>query len=208
MKTRVDAKRVRTTRAEQREETRVALLNATLHSLITNGYAATTTRGVAEIAGVSQGAQQHHYPTKSALVKAATLHLAQVLADALRAAPPVADTERERAISLIDVLWVAANQPITVALVEFVSAARTDPEIADAVGDLVQHTDALAHSLVRDILPTLADTPGCDDWIRITAMSMCATVAVYALPGGSEVAPPWPSLRENIVAGLDRLLAT
>ncbi len=207
MKTPADVKRVRPTRAEQRAETRVALLNATIDSLITNGYAATTTRGVAEIAGVSQGAQQHHYPTKSALVKAATLHLAQVLADALRAAPPIADTEREIAISLIDVLWVAANQPITAALIEFVSAARTDPEIADAVGDLVQHTDTLAHSLVRDMLPTLADTPGCDDWIRITSLSMCASVAVTALPGGIEVAPAWPSLRDNIIAGLDRLLA-
>ena len=43
-----------------------ALLDAAIESLIDDGYAAMTTRRVSERAGVSQGAQQHYYPTKSA----------------------------------------------------------------------------------------------------------------------------------------------
>ncbi|MEV6338175.1 TetR/AcrR family transcriptional regulator [Nocardia vinacea] len=201
------AKGPRQTRSARREETRIALLNATIQSLITHGYAATTTRGVAEIAGVSQGAQQHHYPTKSELVKAATIHLAEVFVEALRADPPAADTERDRAALLVDVLWMAANQPLTAALLEFVAAARTDPEIADTVVDLIAQIDTLAFATVTDIAPNLAATPGARDWLRITVSSMCGAVAVTALPGGAAFAPAWPNLRDNILAGLDRLIS-
>jgi AcrR family transcriptional regulator len=51
----------RRTQAERRESTRTALLDAAVECLIDEGYAAVTTRGVAERAGVSQGAQQHHF---------------------------------------------------------------------------------------------------------------------------------------------------
>lgn len=195
----------RPTRAERREETRVALLDATIQSLITKGYAATTTRGVAELAGVSQGAQQHHYPTKSELVKAATIHLAEVFVETLRTDPPEADTERERVALLIDVFWIAANQPLTAALMEFVAAARTDPEIADAVGDLVQQIDALAFSAFADVVPTFAAAPGARDWLRITVSAMCGAVAVATLPGGDEIAPAWTNLRRTVLTGLDQL---
>ena len=48
------------TRAARREQAVEALLDATLESLATEGFAATTTRGVAQRAGVSQGLQQHY----------------------------------------------------------------------------------------------------------------------------------------------------
>ena len=46
----------RRTHAERRETTRLALLDAAVACLIEDGYAALTTRKVAERAGVSQGA--------------------------------------------------------------------------------------------------------------------------------------------------------
>jgi AcrR family transcriptional regulator len=49
----------RRTHAERRETTRLALLDAAVACLMEDGYAALTTRKVAERAGVSQGAQQH-----------------------------------------------------------------------------------------------------------------------------------------------------
>jgi AcrR family transcriptional regulator len=199
------AKGPRQTRAARREETRIALLNATIQSLISKGYTATTTRGVAEIAGVSQGAQQHHYPSKSELVKAATIHLAEIFVEALRADPPDADTDRERAALLVDALWLAANQPLTAAIMEFVAAARTDPEIADAVVDLIRQIDTLAFSTATALAPTLAATTGAHDWLRVTVSAMCGAVAVSALPGGAAFAPSWPNLRANILAGLDRM---
>lgn len=102
---------------------------------------------------------------------------------------------------------MAANQPLTAALLEFVAAARTDPEIADAVVDLIAQIDTLAFAPVTDIAPPLAATPGARDWLRITVSSMCGVVAVTALPGGASFAPAWPNLRDNILAGLDRLIS-
>jgi tetracycline repressor-like protein len=44
------------------------LLDATVDCLVEVGWAGTTTTLVSERAGVSRGAQLHHYPTKDALV--------------------------------------------------------------------------------------------------------------------------------------------
>ncbi|WP_218026758.1 TetR/AcrR family transcriptional regulator [Nocardia inohanensis] len=192
-------------RAQQRAEARIALLDATIESLIRHGYAATTTRGVAELAGVSQGKQQHYYPTKAELVKAAALHLAQVFTEAIRAEPPEADSEHDRAMRMIDALWLAAGQPLTNALLEFVAAARTDTGIAATVGDMLERMETMAYSLFRDMTPTLAAAPGARDWLRISASIMCAAVAVTALPGGAHLAAGWGNIRETIEAGLIRL---
>jgi len=50
---------------ERRASTRARLLDATVECLVDHGYAATTTTVIAERAGVSRGAQLHHYPTMS-----------------------------------------------------------------------------------------------------------------------------------------------
>ena len=62
---------------ERRAETRAKLLDATIECLLEEGYAGTTTRRVAELAGVSQGAQTHHFPYRVDLVAAAIERLAQ-----------------------------------------------------------------------------------------------------------------------------------
>jgi len=44
------------------------LLDATIDCLVEEGYSGTTTTRVVERAGLSRGAQVHHFPTKSQLV--------------------------------------------------------------------------------------------------------------------------------------------
>ena len=61
------------------------LLDATVECLIEVGWAATTTTLVADRAGVSRGAQLHHYPTKATLVLAAVEHLIQRRGEELEA---------------------------------------------------------------------------------------------------------------------------
>ena len=50
---------------------------ATIDCLVERGWAGTTTTEVAERAGVSRGAQLHHFPTRVALVTSAVRHLAE-----------------------------------------------------------------------------------------------------------------------------------
>ena len=67
----------RRSQAERSASTRAALLDATIASLVQDGYANTTTSRVAERAGVSRGAHLHHFQTRQALVAAAMERLAE-----------------------------------------------------------------------------------------------------------------------------------
>src|SRR5690242_18826761 len=71
------APKQRRTQEERSSATRERLLDATVDCLIEYGYAGTTVARIAERAGVTRGAQVHHYPTKADLVLAALRHLAE-----------------------------------------------------------------------------------------------------------------------------------
>lgn len=62
----------RRTQDQRSAQTRALLLRATTQSLMEVGYANTSTAGIAKRAGVSRGAQTHHYPGKIDLIVAAT----------------------------------------------------------------------------------------------------------------------------------------
>lgn len=66
---------VRRTQAERSGETRRRILDAAVHLLGERGYAGLRTTDVAEAAGVSKGAQTHHFPSKDDLVVAVVEHV-------------------------------------------------------------------------------------------------------------------------------------
>jgi AcrR family transcriptional regulator len=73
----------RRTQAERSEETRSKLLDAAFDVMRRRGYVGFRTAEVAKVAGVSRGAQLHHFPTKESLVVAAVEHVfARALAEA------------------------------------------------------------------------------------------------------------------------------
>ena len=65
----------RRTQAERTEETRRRILDASVDLLATKGYAGFRTAEVADIAGVSRGAQTHHFPSKDELIVAVVEHV-------------------------------------------------------------------------------------------------------------------------------------
>jgi AcrR family transcriptional regulator len=72
----------RRTQAERSEETRTRILKAAANLIRKRGYARFRTAEVAKEAGLSRGAQLHHFPTKDSLVVATLEHVfeqAQVL---------------------------------------------------------------------------------------------------------------------------------
>ncbi|MFZ4122458.1 MAG: TetR/AcrR family transcriptional regulator [Caulobacterales bacterium] len=76
--------RRRMTQAERRDQTRAKILDASAVLLRKRGYSGLRTLEVAEAAGVSQGAQFHHFPTKRDLVIATIDHINAGLLDASR----------------------------------------------------------------------------------------------------------------------------
>src|ERR1700752_1418105 len=73
------------TQQQRREETRRALLDAAVESLIEVGFTRTTTLEVQRRANTSRGALLHHFPSKAELLVAAVDHLAEMRARELRA---------------------------------------------------------------------------------------------------------------------------
>ncbi len=67
--------KVRRTQAERTEETRRRILDASVDLLAAKGYAGFRTADVADIAGISRGAQTHHFPSKDELVVAVVEHV-------------------------------------------------------------------------------------------------------------------------------------
>jgi len=143
--------RPRRTQAQRSSATRTALLDATLACLEEHGYAGTTTTEIAHRAGVSRGAQLHHFPTRTELVIEAMRHLfarrhAEFL-DAFSRLPP----EAVRVEAAIDLLWRMIGGPTFVVWLELAVAGRTDHELAEPVrrmtGEFLELVERTFHQL-------------------------------------------------------------
>lgn len=144
-----------TTEAPQQDRairTRERILDATITSLVDDGYAATTTARVQELAGVSRGALMHHFPSKQALLLAAVGHLAERRGAwvAARAAklPPTSD----RIAAGISLLWAAMNGPLFAAATELWVASRTDEGLREALVVHERELGAAARTVIADVM--------------------------------------------------------
>src|SRR3954471_19580098 len=90
-----EAVRAGRTQQQRRDETRKALLDATVESLIEVGFARTTTLEVQRRAEVSRGALLHHFPSKAELLVAAVDHLAEMRARELKLLAMQLPSERD-----------------------------------------------------------------------------------------------------------------
>src|SRR3954447_12750425 len=102
-----EAARVPRTQQQRRDETRRALLDAAVESLIEVGFARTTTLEVQRRADVSRGALLHHFPSKTELLVAAIAHLAEMRARELKqlAAQLPESHASARTGAVIDLIW-------------------------------------------------------------------------------------------------------
>src|SRR5689334_19042183 len=101
--------RARRTQEERSAATRALLLEATLDSLVDVGYARLTTTDVADRAGVSRGAQLHHFPTKAELVTAAMAHLFDKSDRQFRRAFARLPAGADRGAGALEILWTLVS---------------------------------------------------------------------------------------------------
>jgi len=198
----------RRSQAERSDATRKALLEAAIDSLLRLGYPATTTRRVSRLAGVSQGALQHQFPSKSALVTAAISHMVLKLTVQVAGQVEIVGNERIRAELFIDSLWDAHNLPLARAVFNIFDMAREDVEVSRNIAKALADGVALVHGMIRNLLPNLAKMPDFSDWLLIAEAMMRGTVLITMLPGALEGYAGWPLVRHQILADLDRRVAT
>jgi AcrR family transcriptional regulator len=151
---------VPTRQQERSDATRARLMAAAVDSLVEHGWAGTTTTVVAERAGVSRGAQLHHYPSRADLVLAAVQHLgAARFAEAReRAARLPAGPGRTAAV--LDMLARLHTGPLFRAMLEVWVAARTDDALRAAVVPLEAEVGRETHRLTVELLGADESRPG------------------------------------------------
>jgi AcrR family transcriptional regulator len=163
--------RPRRSQEERSADTRARLLDATIDSLQRVGYAQTTTTAVCERAGLSRGAQVHHFPKKQDLVVSAVAHLAARRAAELRrraaALPPPADPD-ERLRALLALVEEAFSGPLFLAALELWVAARTDRELHRALVGFERAAGRALADLWRELAGPLADAARFDAVLELT----------------------------------------
>ncbi|GAB3667848.1 TetR/AcrR family transcriptional regulator [Actinocorallia lasiicapitis] len=148
----------RRTQEERTATTRRALLDSTVACLVEYGYQGTTTTRVVERAGVSRGAQVHHFPTKNDLVMAAVQHLAQMRAEAFVASGLAALRASDDWIgAALDLVWEVHQGTLFEASMELWIAARTDPELRVQVAGFERAVTGTFVELCRTFLGDRAD---------------------------------------------------
>ncbi|MBS1106213.1 MAG: regulatory protein tetr [Deltaproteobacteria bacterium] len=174
--------RPRRTQEARSAETRARLLDATIASLVEVGYASTTTTAVCERAGVSRGAQVHHFPRKQDLVVAAVAHLAaRRAAELRRRAEAVPDANgADRLDALLDLVTDAFGGPLFDAALELWVAARTDAELHRSLYQFERLAGRGLASLWREVAGELANHERFDALLELT-MHMARGMALQKI---------------------------
>lgn len=156
-------------RQQQRSRsTQQRVLAATIDCLVERGWSGTTTTLVAERAGVSRGAQLHHYPTKSALVLAAVEHLADRRTTELRAEAAALPAGGDRVAGTVRLLSTLFTGPLFTAALEVWVAARTDPTLRAALVPVEARFGREAHRLTVGLLGADESHPGVREAVQAT----------------------------------------
>jgi AcrR family transcriptional regulator len=147
---------------------RLRLLEATIQCLVDAGFAGTSTTLVSRIAGVSRGAQLHHFPTKNDLVVAAVRHLAeQRQAEFARVQADLPFGEgRTRAV--LGAMAEYVISPFFTAALELWVAARSDAQLLEEVGPLEIETGRALHAIAVELLGVDETRPGVRELVQAT----------------------------------------
>ncbi|MBL0779754.1 MULTISPECIES: TetR/AcrR family transcriptional regulator [Streptomyces] len=140
--------------------TRQRLLAAAVACLAEHGWAGSTVSVVAERAGVSRGAAQHHFPTREDLFTAAVEYVAEERSTALRALAPEGRAQAVEA--LVDLytgdlfraalhLWVAASD---------------EPQLGARVTELEARVGRETHRIAVDLLGADESRPGVRELVQ------------------------------------------
>jgi len=193
----------RRTQAERSGSTRAALLDATIEELVAHGYAGLRTALVCERAGVTRGAQAHHFATKADLVVQALGHLTDKLVADLVAQPLAeAGPPQKQYAALLDRLWEIFSGPVSQAQLELFVAARTD---ADLHRHLVRF-DATVMATLADaagrVAPGLAGRPEFPSVMTTCISTIRGLRMLRAVASERSVRRSWPPARDQLLRGL------
>jgi AcrR family transcriptional regulator len=135
------------------------LLDATIECLVELGFEHTSTPEICRRAGVSRGAQLHHYPTKVELLVAAVEHLCDRRHAEFQQLVAAGTTRSERLDAAFDGLWKLYSGPTLSAWIELAVAARTDAVLKEHMGRVSRRLEDEAEITLRKLFGIADEVP-------------------------------------------------
>lgn len=148
--------------------TRSALLEAAVDCLVERGWSGSTVAVVAERAGVSRGAAQHHFPTREALFVAAVEHVAAERREALRDASADGEGRHLTTREVVELVVDLYTGPMFQAALVLWTASASEPPLRDQVVPLEARIGRDVHRLVVELLGVDESVPGMREAIQVT----------------------------------------
>lgn len=164
----VPVRQVAEPQQDRSRATRSALLEAAVASLAEVGWSASTVTVVAERAGVSRGAAQHHFPTREALFVAAVDHVASQRSAEVRA---VGATRGEEPLSTHEVVELVVDLytgTMFRAALALWTASAAEPSLRDQVVPLEARLGREVHRVTVELLGADETRPGVRELVQAT----------------------------------------
>ncbi|MGK4585090.1 TetR/AcrR family transcriptional regulator [Kitasatospora sp. HPMI-4] len=161
-----------TSRAPQQSRSRATrrrLLEAAVECLAELGWNGSTVAVVAERAGVTRGAAQHHFPTREDLFTAAVEHVTAERLSAVRAhadeLPPAGPARTEAVVEMIVRLYTG---PLFRAALHLWVAAATEEPLRERITALENHVGRESHRAAVEFLGADEATAGVRETVQAT----------------------------------------
>lgn len=150
----------RSPKQDRSRATRQRLLEAAVACLAESGWAGSTVSVVAERAGVSRGAAQHHFPTREDLFTAAVEYVAEQRSTALRALPA---QDRGAVVAALVDLYTG---PLFRAALHLWVAASNEPQLGSRVTELEARVGRETHRIAVQLLGADESRPGVRETVQ------------------------------------------
>lgn len=159
---------IREPQQERSRTTRRRLVEAALDSFGERGWHGVTVAGIAERAGVSRGAAQHHFPAREDLVVAAVDLLGEAQIDELRAQVAGLPTGASRIERVVEMVLNLYTGPLFRAALQLWSVAATDEALRDVLVPLEARVGREAHRVTVELLGVDESRPGVRELVQAT----------------------------------------
>lgn len=196
---------VREPQQERSRATRQRLLEASVDCLADLGWTRATVAVVAERAGVSRGAAQHHFPTREALFTAALEYMAgERIAEVRRrgAALPTGARHTEAVVEMLVDVYVG---PLFRAAVQVWVQAAADEALRTLVVPLEARMARETHAIAVDLLGADESRPGVREVVQ-GLLDMARGLGLADLltddsTRRSRIVKRWAALLDDTLAG-------
>lgn len=159
----------RAPKQDRSRATRRRLLEAAAACLAEHGWAGSTVTVVAERAGVSRGAAQHHFPTREDLFTGAIEYVAEQWLTALREHARALPRERApRTHAVVGMVVDLYTGPIFRAALHLWVAAANEEQLRPRVTALEARIGREAHRLAMEMLDADEAVPGVRETVQAT----------------------------------------